>query len=335
MSERTAPRSGGRTAQRIGSQRTSRERGTPAPAIDEVRSVGGARGERRQPAPGTARRADSIRGGTARGEGANRADGVRRGVVPTQGTAALKLDGAQPAADAAPRLRVAPPAPIRAPRAPFAVVVIALVVAGVLGILLINTKTNENTFRISRLQDQKARMDAHQQQLENQIAGYESTGNLDAAARRLGLVKADTPAYIRLPDGKIIGVPKPGNGQPAVTAQEPGKGADRNRTARGGVPGTVQGGASQNGATTVRNGAPPNGTSGTGTVQGGAVQGGAVQGGAAQGGAVQGAAPQAGGPQGGQAVAPQSGGQVAVPQGGGQPVAPQGGGQVAVPGTGR
>ena len=162
--------------------------------------------------------------------------GARR--YPTQGTAALQAEAAEPlrtraeplrtkaeplrtTEGAAPRLRVAPPAPISAPRAPFIAAVIAVVVAGVFGILLINTKTNENTFRISKLQDKQAALNNQQQKLENQIAGYESTGNLDAAARRLGLVKADTPAYIRLPDGRVIGVPKPGTGEKAVTAQDP------------------------------------------------------------------------------------------------------------------
>ena len=142
--------------------------------------------------------------------------------APTQGTSALQPADA-PARDtgSTPRLRVAPPVPIQAPRAPFIVLVLVLVVAGVFGILLINTKTNENTFKLSKLQDQQNTLDNQQQSLENQIAGYESTGNLDAAARRLGLVKADTPAYIRLPDGKIIGVPKPGEGRPAVTAEDP------------------------------------------------------------------------------------------------------------------
>ena len=109
---------------------------------------------------------------------------------------------------------------ISAPRAPFIAVVIALVIVGVIGILLINTKTNENSFEISRLQDQQTALDNQQQQLENQLAVYDSVGNLDAAAKRLGLVKADAPAYIRLPDGKVIGVPKPGTGKPAVTAQD-------------------------------------------------------------------------------------------------------------------
>ena len=155
-----------------------------------------------------------------------RTTGTRRR-YPTHGTAALapQVAPAEPVGTgtnaAPPRLHVAPPAPVSAPRAPFIAVVIGVVVAGVFGILLINTKTNENTFELSRLQDRQAVLDNQQQRLENQIAGYESTGNLDAAARRLGLVKADTPAYIRLPDGKIIGVPRAGTGQPAVTAQDP------------------------------------------------------------------------------------------------------------------
>jgi hypothetical protein len=97
---------------------------------------------------------------------------------------------------------------------------IGLVVAGVLGILLINTKTNENAFEIDTLRDQQAVLDNQQQELDKQLAVYNSAGNLHAAAKRQGLVKADDPAYIRLPDGRVIGVPKPATGRPAVTAQD-------------------------------------------------------------------------------------------------------------------
>jgi hypothetical protein len=220
--------------------------------------------------------------------------GARR--YPTQGTAALKAEAAEPlrrtgtepqrGAGVTPRLRVAPPAPISAPRAPFIAVVLTIAVAGVLGILLINTKTNENTFKISKLQDQQSALDNQQQKLENQIAGYQSTGNLDVAARRLGLVKAGSPAYIRLPDGKIIGVPKPGDGPTAVTAQDPD--GTKNTAA--------QDGDAQNGVTpagtgqgaTVQNGAVQDGTVQGGQAQGSSTQGGSTQGGAAQGGAAQG-----------------------------------------------
>jgi hypothetical protein len=150
--------------------------------------------------------------------------------APVDGTAALQIEvSAEPlrtdslrAVDAsgAPRLRVAPPAPISAPRATFVAAVLVVVIVGVLGILLINTKTNENSFRIADLQKQNTALDNQQQDLENQLVVASSIGNLDAAARRLGMVKADKLALFRLPDGKVIGVPTPTGGRVAVTAQD-------------------------------------------------------------------------------------------------------------------
>jgi cell division protein FtsB len=189
LSERmtTAPRSGGRTAEQVGKGRRK-----PAGRTTGTTTGGGARGARQHPAAGA-----------------------------TQGSAALKLDVEQQRDPSAkPRLWVAPPAPINAPRAPFIALVVAVVVAGVIGILLINTKTAENSFQIDALQKEQAKLDSRQQDLENEIAAFNSPGSLDAAARRLGLVKAESPAYIRLPDGKIFGVPTPGDGEVAVTAQD-------------------------------------------------------------------------------------------------------------------
>jgi hypothetical protein len=192
----TAPRSGGRTAEQVGKGRRK-----PAGTTTGSTTIG------------------STTGGSTTGGGAR---GARHSptVGATQGSAALKLTAEQQRDPvASPRLRVAPPAPINAPRAPFIALVVAVVVAGVLGILLINTKTAENSFRIDTLQKQQAKLDSQQQELENQIAANNSPGSLDAAARRLGLVKAENPAYIRLPDGKVLGVLTPGSGEVAVTAQ--------------------------------------------------------------------------------------------------------------------
>ena len=156
----------------------------------------------------------------------------RRPVVdaPVDGAAALQVEvAAEPVraeslrgVDAAggPRLRVAPPAPISTPRAPFVAGVLALVIIGVLGILVINTKTNENSFRIEDLKKQTTELNNQKQDLENQLVLASSIGNLDAAARRLGMVKADKLALFRLPDGKVIGVPTPTDGTVAVTAQD-------------------------------------------------------------------------------------------------------------------
>ncbi|WP_328467099.1 hypothetical protein OHA21_48065 [Actinoplanes sp. NBC_00393] len=142
---------------------------------------------------------------------------------PVSGTAALALDVSDPEVTAAPqpagrpRLWLAPPVPIRAPRATFAAAVIAVVLVGVLGILLINTKTMEQSFRLDTLRKEQAALDKQQQGLEQQLIQASNPGNLHAAARRLGLVPADAPAMIRLPDGKVINPPKPGEGPTSLT----------------------------------------------------------------------------------------------------------------------
>jgi hypothetical protein len=146
--------------------------------------------------------------------------------APVDGAAALQIE-VEPlrAADATagPRLRVAPPPPIQGgPRAPFIASVIGLVIVGVLGILLINTETNANSFRIEDLKKQNTALENQRQDLDQQVVEASSIGNLDAAARRLGLVKAKTEdvAQIRLPDGKIINFHGPATGKRSPTAQE-------------------------------------------------------------------------------------------------------------------
>ncbi len=116
-------------------------------------------------------------------------------------------------------LRVAPPVPVSAPRAPFVALVLAIVITGVLGILVLNTKINENAFRLDHLRTQQAALDQQEQQLNQQLADQESPNSLAAAARRLGLVPAGTPAFITLPDGRVLGVPQPTDGTPSITKQ--------------------------------------------------------------------------------------------------------------------
>ncbi|MCZ7428245.1 hypothetical protein O7607_21115 [Micromonospora sp. WMMA1949] len=148
-----------------------------------------------------------------------RARGARE--FPTQGSAALRpAERTRVTGAPTPRLRVAPPAPIRVPRAPFVALILVLVVGGVLGILAVNTKINENAFKLEKLQQQQAKLDVDEQELKKEIAKQEAPGNLTANARRLGLVESEDPAYIRLPDGQTIGVPHPAQGAPSVTSQQ-------------------------------------------------------------------------------------------------------------------
>jgi hypothetical protein len=127
----------------------------------------------------------------------------------TRGATALAPDRGSGAGKTKRRLRVAPPAPVTVPRAPFVALVLIVVVAGVLGILVLNTKINENAFRLAQLRSQRSHLDQQEQQLDQQLADLESPNSLAAAACRLGMVYVDGPAYLQLPNGQVVGVPQP------------------------------------------------------------------------------------------------------------------------------
>ncbi len=116
------------------------------------------------------------------------------------------------------RLRVTPPAPVTVPRAPFVALVLTVVVAGVLGILVLNTKINENAFRLAQLRSQRSHLDQQEQQLDQQLAELESPNSLAAAACRAGMVPAPRPAYLKLPNGQVVGVPQPATAEQCPTA---------------------------------------------------------------------------------------------------------------------
>lgn len=113
------------------------------------------------------------------------------------------------------RRRETPTLPL--PRAAFMILVVVLVVAGLVGVLVLRTKINENSFRLGDLRQSQQALSLQEQQLEQQLADLSSPGNLLAAAARLGLVQAGTPAYLNLPDGRVVGVPQPATGSDDAT----------------------------------------------------------------------------------------------------------------------
>lgn len=108
-----------------------------------------------------------------------------------------------------PSLAIVPPVDLPASRTPFIMLILVLVAGGLIALLLLNTAINENAFRLHTLEQQQNKLDAKEQKLEREISQRESPGSLAAEAKRLGLVPAGTPGYIRLPDGQVMGVPSP------------------------------------------------------------------------------------------------------------------------------
>ena len=135
--------------------------------------------------------------------------------APTIGATALQPERgttqpAQPGRDEQrPRLRVAPPAPVSAPRAPFVALVLVLVLIGVIGILVLNTRIAENAFKLDALRTKQSTLDRDEERLRSDLASKESPVTLASRAKQLGLVPSRTPVFLLLPDGTKLEMPGP------------------------------------------------------------------------------------------------------------------------------
>jgi hypothetical protein len=146
----------------------------------------------------------------------------RENYYPVDGATALKPqpwpEAPRPPKKAPPknaqtRLTVAPPAPVATPRAPFVALVLVLVLTGVVGILVLNTKIAENAFVLDDLHRRQSSLDRDEQRLKSDIAKQESPAYLATRATQFGLGRTTSPASLLLPDGTKLEMPGPSSGK--------------------------------------------------------------------------------------------------------------------------
>ena len=129
---------------------------------------------------------------------------------------------------AAPRrsgsLRLVPPRPSRAPKAPFVGVVVALLAVGLLGLLLLNTVLAQDAFHLHALEGQAKTLEDREQLLAGEVEALQAPAALAEAAKDQGMVPGGPPVFLRLSDGKVLGrsSPAPSAPAPAVAAIEHG-----------------------------------------------------------------------------------------------------------------
>ncbi|MCC9312094.1 septum formation initiator family protein [Kitasatospora sp. RB6PN24] len=106
-------------------------------------------------------------------------------------------------------------------RTPFVVLVVVLLALGLLGLLMLNTTLNENSFELAKLQKQTSTLTDQQQALQQEIDRRAAPDALESAARRLGMVPGGDPAFL-LDSGKVIGSPGPAKDSPPVKRSDDG-----------------------------------------------------------------------------------------------------------------
>lgn len=143
-----------------------------------------------------------------------------------------------------PRLRLVPPRPVRAPRTPFVVLVLALLAGGLVALLLLNAAGVANSDRQRMLRKDMAELQIREQQLTREVSTMEAPGALAAAARRLGMVPGGESAFlVLLPDGsaRVVGTPSVATVPPPPPSPPPSTTASpdptRSQQPTGGQPG--------------------------------------------------------------------------------------------------
>lgn len=178
-------------------------------------------------------------------------------------------------------------------RVPFVLVLMALFGLGMAGLLALNTTLQGQAFAARSLHNRATQLTYQQAALERQVDDLHSVDKLAARAFGMGMRPDPEPAFLRLPDGRVIGKPTPvaGNEVPGLVntpeqikakreasaakkkaaearrqaaaarreaEQQRAKDQGRAASNRAGSPGTQQNGGQQTGA--QQNGAPQKST---------------------------------------------------------------------------
>jgi hypothetical protein len=117
-------------------------------------------------------------------------------------------------------LRLVRPVRSRARKAPFVVVVLTVLGSGLVGLILMSTVLQAQSFEAARLDRQATALETRQQAIAREVERLQSPANVADRAIAIGMVPPANPAFLRLSDGKIVGEPvaaEPGSNIRSVT----------------------------------------------------------------------------------------------------------------------
>jgi hypothetical protein len=123
-----------------------------------------------------------------------------------------------------PRLTVVSRIAPRAPRVPFVVLVLTVLIGGLVGLLLLNTGLQRGAYVATDLRATSADLLEQQQRLELDVAALREPQRVAAEAQALGMVQNDSPAFLELSTGHIVGTPVAGSRKNQVDVSHVGSG---------------------------------------------------------------------------------------------------------------
>jgi len=116
-----------------------------------------------------------------------------------------------------PKLRVVTGAPPKRSGAAFCIMCVMLLAAGLIGLLLLNTALVQGSFTLHKLRATSDQLADSKDALTQSLDASKSPASLATKAASMGMVPAQSAAFLRLSDGKILGVASPSVAGPAFT----------------------------------------------------------------------------------------------------------------------
>lgn len=117
-----------------------------------------------------------------------------------------------PSAPARPRLRPVTAPKRRLARFPFLLVLMGTFGVGMAGLLMLNTTLQNQAFQARALHRQATELAYVQADLERQLDASGAPQELARQASKLGMRPNPHPAFLVLPEGRVVGEPKPVTG---------------------------------------------------------------------------------------------------------------------------
>lgn len=111
-----------------------------------------------------------------------------------------------------PRLRRIDSPPRRMPGPGFALLIVAIVVAGMIGLLVLNTTLQNQGFEVRRAQRQAAELAYQVSDLETRVHQAASPAMVAGRATELGMVPNPNGVFIDLGTGRVVGTPRAATG---------------------------------------------------------------------------------------------------------------------------
>jgi hypothetical protein len=104
---------------------------------------------------------------------------------------------------------------------PFAILVGLVLLGGVAGLLLFNTHMQKNSFTITSLELRAQELHAKEQSLRMELDDLRDPQRLADRALAMGMLPPDSPAFLDLRTGAIVGNPDPSTGVNSFGIQAP------------------------------------------------------------------------------------------------------------------